>query len=167
MKILDEKGRLFRKVNIVDLLVLLIVLLAVFGIFWKLLGPSVKTAVAPEVKMTAVLRLRGASPFLVKELETNDQVGKKLVAGNDYTSATITKVTFEPYVIQATTADGTVVDATDPSKKDVMITIECMVPKNTAVPKVANQEIRAGRTFTLKTIDFESAPIIESVRFDQ
>ncbi|MDP4108407.1 MAG: DUF4330 domain-containing protein [Bacillota bacterium] len=165
MKIIDEKGRLFKTINIVDLLVVVALLLVVGGIVWKLFSPAVKNAVAPDVKMTSVMRVRGATPFLVNELKQNPQVGKKLVAGNAYTEAVITKVEFVPYVQQVTTADGKIVDALDPSKKDIMVTVEATVPKDTPAPTVANQEVRAGRTFTLKTQDFEASPIIESVRF--
>lgn len=166
MKIIDEKGRLFKVINVVDLLVIIAVVFIVGGIAWKLFAPSVQDAIAPQVKMTVVMRVRGATPFLVSEVENNDQVGKKLVAGNDYTDATIVDVGFEPYVTQVTCDDGTIVDSVDPSKQDIVFTIEAQVPKDSATPKVANQEVRAGRTFTLKTQDFESTPIIMSVRFE-
>ena len=165
MKIIDEKGRLFRIINVVDLLVLLAFVLIVAGIAWKLFAPAVKNAVAPQIKMTAVMRIRGAAPYLAGELTANPQIGKRLVAGNSYTNAVITKVEIVPYVLQAITSDGRIVDATDPSKKDILITVEAYVPKDTPTPTVANQEVRAGRTFTLKTRDFESAPTIDSVRF--
>lgn len=166
MKIIDEKGRLFKLINVVDLLVLLAVVLVVGGIVWKLFSPAVQDVVAPQVKMTVVMRVRGAAPYLADEVKANSQVGKNLVAGNSYTDAIITNVEIIPYVIQAITDDGRIVDATDPSKKDILFTVEAYVPKDTATPTVANQEVRAGRTFTLKTQDFESTPTIDSVRFE-
>ncbi len=166
MKIIDEKGRLFKVINIVDLIVLAAALLVVGGIVWKLFSPAVQNVVAPQVKMITVMRVRGATPFLVSEVNANPQTGKKLVAGNSYTDAVVTNVEIVPYIQQVTTADGRIVDALDPSKKDIMVTVEAYVPKDTPVPTMANQEVRAGRTFTLKTQDFESTPIIESVRFE-
>ena len=166
MKVIDEKGRLLKIVNVVDLLVVLAVIVVVGGIVWKLFSPAVSDAVAPQVKMTAVMRIRGATPYLVNEVKANPLEGKKLVAGNSYTSAVIVKVEIIPYVQQVTTADGRIVEATDPSKKDILITVEATVPKDTPTPTVANQEVRAGRSFILKTQDFESAPTIESVRFE-
>ena len=41
MKIINEKGKLFGLINIVDFLVLLAVLAVVGGLGWKLLGPKV------------------------------------------------------------------------------------------------------------------------------
>ena len=117
MKVIDEKGRLFKIINVVDLLVLLAVILVAGGIVWKLFSPAVSDAVAPQVKLTAVMRIRGATPFLVKEVNANPLVGKKLVAGNSYTSAVIVNVEIVPYVQQVTTADGRIVEATDPPKK--------------------------------------------------
>ena len=39
MKIIDEKGRLFGKINLIDLLVLVLVVAVVLAVGWKPLGP--------------------------------------------------------------------------------------------------------------------------------
>jgi len=165
MKILDEKGKLFGLVNLVDLAVLLFLILCVAGVAWKLFSPAVSAAVAPQAEMTAVMRVRGVSPQLVEEAERNPLEGKRLVAGNSYVDATVTKAEIVPYVVQIPTADGPIVDSTDPSKKDIVITVTAMVARDAAILKVANQEVRAGRTFILKTQDFEVIANIESVYF--
>ena len=36
MKIIDEKGRLFGKLNLIDLLVIVLVLAVIFALVWKL-----------------------------------------------------------------------------------------------------------------------------------
>ncbi len=165
MKIINEKGKLFGLINIVDLLVLLAVIAVVVGVGWKIFAPKVEAAVNPEVTMTTTMRVRGATPFLVGEFESNDQTGKQLVNGNTYVAATIADVSVEDYVQQVTTADGRIVDALDPSKKDIMVVVESKVTKDTPTPKIGTQEVRAGRTFTLKTNDIETIAIIESVDF--
>ena len=167
MKILSEKGKLFGLINIVDLFVLIAVIAVIGGIGWKLFAPSVKEATSQQVEMTTVLRVRGATPFLVDELERegNDQVGKKLVSGNDYVDATIESLTVEDYVQQVTTADGRITNALDPSKKDVVIVVKSMVAEGTPTPKIGTQEVRAGRTFIIKTNNFETTANIDTVEF--
>jgi hypothetical protein len=165
MKLIDEKGKLFGLINIVDLAVLIVLVLCAAGVAWKLFSPAVKTAVSPQSELTVVFRVRGAMPQLINEIQRNPLTGKRLVAGSGYVDATITKFETVPYVTQVPTADGPIVDSTDPSKKDILITVSTKASKDSAVIKIANQEVRAGRTFILKTQDFETIANIESVIF--
>ena len=52
------------------------------------------------------VRVRGATPFLVNEVQRNSQVGKSLVNANSYVNAQITDMKIENYNQQVTTADG-------------------------------------------------------------
>lgn len=164
MKIINEKGKLFGIINVVDLICILIVLLLVVGVGWKLLGDKVTETVSPTTSMTTTLRIRGAQDFLQDEIIRQDLVGDQLVAGNDYVAgAYVTSVEFVPYITQAVTDDGTIVDAEDPTKKDVIVVVESSIAVNTPILKIGTQEVRAGRTFTLKTRSFEVSASIESV----
>ncbi|MGI6181229.1 MAG: DUF4330 domain-containing protein [Agathobaculum sp.] len=165
MKIINEKGKLFGVINIVDLLVLLAVIAVAAGVGYKLFAPKIAEATSPQVEMTAVIRVRGATPFLVAEVERNSQVGKKLVSGNEYVNATIESMEIEDYRQQMPTADGQIVTSVDPDKKDLVFTIKTTVAKDTPAPKIGTQEVRAGRTFILKTNDFETTGNIDSVDF--
>ena len=72
---------------------------------------------------------------------------------------------FSASPLVAQTADGEIVDATDPTKKDIVVVLTAKVAKDTPVPKIGNQEVRTGRTLTFKTNDFETIGNIESVKF--
>ena len=161
MKIINEKGKLFGLINIVDLLVLVAAIAVVAGVGYKLFAPQIKESVQPQVELTAIVRVRGATPFLVTEVERNSQVGKQLVSGNSYVNGTIEDMKIEDYAQQVTTADGRIVTAVD--KKDIVFTIKTTVPKGTATPSIGTQEVRAGRTFIVKTNDFETSGNIDSV----
>ena len=163
MKIINEKGKLFGLINIVDLLALLAAVAVVCGIGWKLLAPQVAEAVSPTVTLTATMRVRGATPVLVEEVLASEQVGKKLVSGNSYVDAEITDMWIEDYVVQVQCADGRIVNSTDPVKKDIVFLVETRVTKDTPSPKIGTQEVRMGRTFILKTNDFENTCNIDSV----
>ena len=160
MKIIDSKGRLFGKLNVVDLLLLLLILVVLFVVVFKLFGTTVQQSIAPEVEMTTTFRIRGAMPILLDELEKSD---KRLVNGNIYLDAEIIEVRGEPYVSQNWTADGRVVNATDPYKIDIVIVVKSMTNKGAATHKIGNQEVKSGRTFILKTDTFECSANIEIV----
>ena len=163
MKIINEKGKLFGIINVVDLFCLLIIALVIVGVGWRILGPKVQETVAPEAEMTTIMRIRGAYDYTLEELERNNLVGQQLVMGTGYVDAYITDLQYEPYIIQVQTADGEIVNAEDPVKKDVILTIESKVASTAAILKIGTQEVRAGRTFTLKTRTFETVALIDSV----
>lgn len=163
MKIIDKKGRLFGLINIVDLMVLLAVVFAVGAIGVKLFAAPLKEATSPNVDMTTTFRIRGASEYLQAEIAKNPLEGEQLVAGNAYVPAHITTVETTDYVTQVITDTGEIINAIDPTKKDILVTVESVIPKDTPTPKIGNQEVRSGRTFTLKTKIFEMNANIESV----
>ncbi len=155
MKIINEKGKLFGIINVVDLLVLVAALSVVLGVGYKLFKNNVTDVTSPMTDLTMVVRVRGAMPYLVEELERNSPVGKQMVAGNDYVDGDIVDMQFEDYVQYIATDDGHIVEAVDGVRKDIIFTIKAEVKRDAPVNKIGSQEVRAGRTFTVKTNDFE------------
>ena len=152
MKIINEKGKLFGIINVVDLLVLVAAIAVVAGVGYKLFAKQIKEVASPQVSLTMTVRVRGATPFLVNEVQRNS-----------YVNAQITDMKIDDYNQQVTTADGRIVTATDPEKKDLVFTITTKVSKDTPAPAIGTQEVRAGRTFIVKTNDFETTGNIDSV----
>lgn len=167
MKIVNEKGKLFGVINVVDLVVLIVVLAVLGAIGWQLFGSKINDAVSPQADMTVEVVIIGTPPRLIEEIQRQDLVGKRLVSGNDYMNATITDVWMEDYVVQAIRDDGVIVDAKDPTKKDVVFQIQTMIPKDTASPKIGSQEVRAGRTYIVKTQTFETSGTIRFVQIGE
>ncbi len=165
MKIINEKGKLFGIINVVDLLVLLAALAVAAGVGYKLFAPRIQEASSPLVDMTVVVRVRGVMPYLSAELERSSPVGKRMVAGSDYIDGDIVDMQFEEYTQIVATDDGRLVETSDGLRKDVIFTIKSKVRKDTPTPKIGTQEVRAGRTFIVKTNDFETTGSIVSVIF--
>ena len=46
MKIIDEKGRLFGKINLIDLLVIVLVIAIIAAVGWKLVGKKAAASVS-------------------------------------------------------------------------------------------------------------------------
>ncbi len=155
MRLVNEKGKLFGIINPVDLLAIIVVIAVVGGIAWQLLGNKVTEVVSPNVKMTTEVVVSGAPPDLCEEVERQNLVSQQLVATNTFLDAYITDVRFEDYVVQVQTDDGKIVNATDPTKKNIVFVLSSEVVRNTASPKIGNQEVKAGRTYLVKTQTFE------------
>jgi len=161
MKIM-KNGRLFGLINIIDLLALLLVVLVIAGVGYSLLGSKAQDIVNPDVEMLATMRIRGAMPHLYDELVASD---KRIVSGNSFLDAEVVSVEKIPYVVQTSTSEGVIVDATDPTKVDIIIVVKAYVSQGTPSPKIGAQEVRTGRTYTLKTQTFECNANIDSVVF--
>ncbi len=165
MKLINEKGKLFGIINLVDLLIVIALILVVAAAGYKMLAKPVADVVAPEQEVSVVVRVRGAMPYLVDQLVKLEE-GERLIAGNDYVNGAIKSVEAIPYVITTTTADGPIVQVTDPVKKDVLITITSKGNPDAPIFKIGNQEVRAGRGFTFKTKRVEVESIVDSVIFN-
>lgn len=164
MKIINEKGKLFGLINIVDLLVVIMIAVVAVSIGWRLLGPAITTAAAPTTTLTATMRVRGAHPRQFEEMKLN--VPAQLISGNSYVDgAKLVDVKSEPYIVQTPNAEGKLVDAVDPTRIDIIFTIEARVPAGAAVTKIGSQEIRVGREHTVKTRYIEQIAIIETMTF--
>ena len=159
MKIVNEKGKLFGIINVVDLVILLAVVVVVGAIIWQVFGNRVTDAVSKQEEVTIVVSIAGSHPDLVEEVLRQDLVGEQIVSGNEYVN-----VWLEDYVMQIPTADGTIVDATDPTQKTIYIEIKSQVAAGTASPSIGSQELRAGRTYIVKTQTFECSGIIYYVQ---
>lgn len=158
MKIIDEKGKIFGRINIIDLLVLLIVFIAAAGVAWKFaLSPLINEVADNKAQMITTIRIKGASDYMIEQLKNSSPVGKKLVSGTEYLPDTnVEAIEFRDYETQVTTADGRIVIATDETRQDIYITLSSYVTKGSLILKIGNQEIRVGRTMTFKVDDFET-----------
>lgn len=160
MKIVNEKGKLFGLINVVDLIILAAAVFLVGAIVWQLAGDKVSDAVSPDAEMTVVMKVPGCVPDLVAEAERQNLVGQHLVSGGVVLDAYISDFWIEDYMPQVESASGEIVNSVDPSKKTLCFEVKAMVPANTATPKIGSQEVRSGMTFILKTQTFSVIPNI-------
>ena len=168
MSIIDKKGRLFGKVNIVDLLVILAVLFIGVGLVWNKFGAKISGEESKRVKMTTQLRIKGASDFMFELLQNESPVGKQLVSGTEYLKDTnVEAIRFENYTTQVVTDDGRIILAEDPTRQDIYITVTSYVQKGSLINKIGNQEVRVGRTMTFKVDNFETYANIIDVEFEE
>ena len=166
MKIINEKGKLFGIINLVDLLVILFVLLVVGGVAWKIFGTQVSELVTSTKDITYTVRIRGTFDRYYDSLVANE-FPQQLTTSEGYVAdAYIVDAERIQYVTQVTTDDGRIVDALDGTKIDILVTIEANVSDTTAM-KVGSQEIRTGKDHIVKTKYFEMNGNIESVVIEE
>ncbi len=119
MKIINEKGKLFGIINIIDLALLLIIAALAAGalLYLRREGP-VETLPTKDFYVTVKCE------DYTQEVADGIKVGDKLYYGNAYTNLEITDVTVEPAKVDVFLPDGTVTVAPHPELKDIIVTVK-------------------------------------------
>lgn len=160
MKIIDEKGKLFGKINLIDLLVLLIIVAALIFVAVKFATPAEDSPIGPTTKLTYVAQVSGVTPEIYEELQRQMELsgGKdQLMANGEMVDAYVTAITAVPHVNYTALEDGSIIassDIGDTIRYDVSFTVEAQVDSVTT-NKVGTQEVRVGKSHILKTTHFE------------
>jgi hypothetical protein len=149
MKFIDEKGRLFGKLNLIDLLVILMLIAAVCAVVWKVGGKKAAEAATAEkltVKYTVVCE---DVPKSVCDFASS-QIGKTITNSGKSYDATVTDVQVEP----STVTEG---------HENVFISVEGPATYSNYVYTVGNQEVRVGLQYIFKTSEFELTGIVSDM----
>lgn len=167
MKLINEKGKLFGVINVIDLIILVCIILVAVALVYKFAAPAATEVISPKADMYVTMRVRGAMDYLDAEAKKHLTPGTRLIAGSDYIAgAEVVSVESVPYLSAANTDSGKFVTAADPQKSDLLITVKAKQAKNDPILKIGTQEIRIGRGFIFKTQTVEVNAIIETVEFD-
>lgn len=152
---LDEKGRLFGKVSIVDLAIVFIVLILVAGYLYR-----DRAAGTPAAAKTVVVKVvcNGVYPGT----ENSIKVGDQLVASGGLTNVKVTEMHVEQAYWTVNAADGTMNLTTNPFRRDIYLTLEGKTSQISPAEIVfAGQKCRVGNEeFYIKTQKMEAKAIV-------
>lgn len=159
MKIVDEKGKLFGKLNIIDLLVILLVVAAVVLVGIKLMGKGgVSGGAGTTLTYTVVVRGVPQAAYDNMKSYVEAEGGDQLMANGDMLNGYVTGMTEVPHDSVArikSNANGEKVEfMLDADTLDVTFTITAQVT-NPVTNEVGTQEVRIGKTHIVKTVHFE------------
>ncbi len=147
LRLLDERGRLFGRINIVDLAVVVLVAFVVAGAGYKVAGVNRRVVGEPEtVRLT--LEINKVREYTTRVIQT----GQTLLEHNSSLPVgTITAVEVSPAVELVNTADGRIVEAVVPGRYDVILTVEGQAMVTGQAISVAGQQVRVGAEMRVKT----------------
>lgn len=171
---LDEKGRLFGKINIVDLLVVILVIAAVALVGLKVLGRSgaLPGAEGGKAKITFTVQVNNVYPEVYENLlpYVEQEGGDQLMASGNLLSGYVVDVKAVPHdasTVSINSSLGALVLPMDDNLLDLTFTVEATVP-NADTNELGTQEVRIGKSHTLKTTHFEFANgIITNCQWDE
>lgn len=136
---LDKQGRLFGRVSIIDLAILLAIVLVIAGVFYRGRGTDVAvTAKTVQIKVVC--------PFVYPEVVPNIKAGDQLVANNQLVPVYIKEVEVKKAATTVSKPDGSMILTENPFRKDMFLVIE---GQTTAVSPyqimLGGQQVRAGK----------------------
>ncbi len=165
-KIIDEKGKLFGTINVVDFTViaLIVLLLGVTG-FRGLSyfqerdenGNNLNEVETKDIYVTVYAS--SVAPEAAEALN----IGDNLVAAGKFTTAEIVDIIITPAAYIGTDDDGNLVYQEHPMWVDIVATIKDTVEIDPPIIRASEQEVRVNYNFYLKTHAFESTSRIRRV----
>lgn len=163
MKLIDEKGRLFGKLNIIDLLIVLIVVGGLVGVGWKMglvknLGNQTVSVKKPIVRIwvkkvsnytaDAIVASKGDN---LSDIKTNETIGK------------IIDVDVKPSRETAADSTGKWVLSEVPEQKDVFITMEATSSLVNGNVKLSSKDAKVGAELIIKGTKFQATSYVIGV----
>ena len=148
MKVIDEKGRLFGKINIFDLIILLALLIGIGAVGYKVISNRMKP-LAPTTTYIVTVESLAMPASYTEALKKDD----KLYFDNfGYVNAKIVGVSEEPAMITVQTSDGSLIETISPNLVDVTVDIEVIDSHDTPDIRIGRYAVAVGGKFTVKTI---------------
>ena len=176
MAILDSKGRLFGKINLLDLGALIIIMLVIGGIF---LFPGTTGSVAQvgtkTVPIEVDLLVRGLNVREPQRLYDEDlkKGGKTkvIIRNQPYGQIDIKSIQELPRTIVATQPDGSVREVEDPREnnfsKDMLLTLEGKATITENGPVLGNSKVKIGMPFELEGFNYNFKGSVIDIRVNK
>jgi len=159
MKVLDEKGKLFGLINIIDLGVLLVIVAVIAGGIWYMKRDDTPVQTVDTKDYYITLKVESASKDVLDALE----VGDRFYYGNSFLDVTITEINSEPAKVDTYTADGDIVVKRHPELLDIYVKVLVKSPADEPMIYIAQTHATVGKLIALKTDRVEVTSVVTKI----
>lgn len=148
MRLFDQKGRVFGLINIIDLLVVLVILIAAGGVYYVRFSGLSPSRRVEEKTIEAVFLVNNVRSATVDVIKAGDKVRES--KSNTFLGEVIGKEV-QPTTVTVVQPDGTISESSSATRKDVYVKVRGVgsVSENAIV--MGSQEMRIGARVQLKT----------------
>lgn len=161
MKVVNEKGKLFGLINVVDLLVIVFVIAVIAGVVWKVGFNKVADAFASDMEIKFTVKVEQVDKEIYDKIV--ETLPAPIMNQGSYVDSEVVSAEFLEYIDVGEDEYGNKTYYADETMCNVLFTATCMVPKNSVNLPVGSQEVRLGKAFILKTRNFELTGTIMSL----
>lgn len=162
MKLVDEKGKIFGLINIVDLAVLLVLVLLIGAFGYKILRPDNDNTNQTALKTYLISVKCPLSPEAAADsIKIGNMIYLDSTGSLDNTS--VISVEETPAEVEVVTADGQLKITEHPTLKDVYIDFEFRTDTDGALKLGGIYQLNVGKDFVFKTTRVELDGIITNI----
>ncbi len=159
-----KDGKLFGKLNIIDLLVIALLIAAAIFLGMRLTQLNANPTVNNS-RIRYTVKCSVVDPEVYESAKAKIDAGEtQLVAGESFIDGHVVEFWAEPNELSSQLEDGTYIRVPDPYFLTVYVTVEAGLT-GTVNNQVVSQEIRIGRTNSLKTLSVELFGTISDVEY--
>lgn len=157
MKLINEKGKIFGKLNVIDLIALVLIIAVGAFVVLKLSGVQAGAGLGNATKLTYTVKVTDVDRGIYDSIQKS--IPSQLMSSGEMLDAYVVSVEAAPS--EGTTLDAAVKNGDQVTLKtkkkdtyDLIFTIEANV-KNTVTNELGTQEVRVGKSHIVKTSQFE------------
>lgn len=157
MKVMDHNGRLFGKISIIDVLVVMVVIALAGALYVKSSRPHTGTSVTTQTITYQVL-VEGAQNYLKENIHVGDKVYDLNYSSGGSPLGEITAIEEQPGSKMATFTDGTMGLAEVEDGVNLLLTIEgegLVNDKGYSINRVYDLGVNSARTYYTKYAEFD------------
>ncbi len=146
MTIIDKEGRLFSKINLLDAMIILVLVLVLSWVGVRVVN---RYAQVKEYDQYLIqVRAPNLDETIAKSIHKGDIISTPTGA---YFAQIITEPEISPTQVFVTTPEGKLIPRTQPKLKDVVFTMQARVPKGSFTIRYGNQTLKVGATGFIET----------------
>lgn len=158
MKIIDQNGRLFGKISIIDLLVVAVVAVLAIALSFKSNQAHTGTSVQEE-KITFQIRVRGVRSYVADSIAIHDGLYDRDYSSGGRALGQITDIQVErdPGHVISTISDGTILLAEAEGTVDLLLTLEgtgLINGKSVALNRIYDLGVNSSRSYCTQRAQF-------------
>lgn len=157
MKVIDHNGRLFGKISVIDVLVILVVIALAGALYVKNSRPHTGTSVTTQTITYQVL-VEGAQNYLKENIHVGDEVYDLNYSSGSSALGEITAIEEQPGSKMATFTDGTMGLAEVEDGVNLLLTIKSeglINDKGYSINRVYDLGVNSARTYYTKYAQFD------------
>ncbi len=163
---IDKKGRIFGKINIIDLVVVILVICLAGSVFYNVFEKKVNENITVQEKenglATITFKIYGIYPEWVETLKEGD----KLIVADTVTDVEIISVVRETSKTTTTTAEGKIVVAENPMCVDCTIVVRGSANRDALGVTIMEQLYRVSDSREIRTGTFASMARVLDIQFE-
>ena len=158
MKVIDQNGRLFGKISVIDLLVVAVVIVLAAALHFKS-GQTHTGITVTEQPITFQLRVRGVRSYVVDAIRVGDGLYDQNYSSGGRALGEITDIQVErdPGTTMAYLNDGTVALIDTDDTVDLLITVRgfgLVTGRSVSLNRVYDLGVNSSRSYCTKRADF-------------